>query len=135
MARRTLLKPGIILCGLLAIFFINIQQKNKLSEEKVSQDRQQAFALQQQRKETDRKFVADQKDVCLMIYRETSKWNNATGWRYDANSDTCYLQYRENPKKTEAQCEENYKGDDEKVLPQLIWDWLLCKEGLFEKLL
>ena len=41
----------------------------------------------------------------------------------------------EKNQKTEAQCDENYKGDDEKVLPQLIWDWLLCKEGLLEKLL
>ena len=135
MARRTLIKSGIIACGLLAIFFINIQQKNTFSEEKLFHDRQQSLALQQQQKGTDRKFVADEKDACLAIYKETSKWTNAIGWRYDANSDTCYLQYKESPKKTEAQCDENYKGDDEKVLPLFIWDWILCKEGLLEKLL
>jgi hypothetical protein len=135
MARRTLLKLGIIVCGLLVIFFIITQQKNKLSEGKAPQDRQQVLVLQQQQKEVDRKFAADQKDACLAIYKETSKWNNAIDWRYDANSDTCYLQYKESPKKTEAQCDENYKGDDEKVLPLFIWDWILCKEGLLEKLL
>ena len=34
MARRTLPKLGIIVCGLLVIFFINTQQTNKLSEGK-----------------------------------------------------------------------------------------------------
>ena len=133
MVRRTLFKLGIIVCGLLAILFINIQQKNKLSEEKPLRDQQQALALQQQQKEADRKFAADRKDTCLAIYKETSKWNDTIDWRYDANSDTCYIQYKESPKKTEAQCDENYKGDDEKVLPLFIRDWVLCKVGLFEK--
>jgi hypothetical protein len=117
----------------LAILLINIQQKNKLSEENPLRDQQQSLALQQQQKEADRKFAADRKDTCLAIYKETSKWNDTIDWRYDANSDTCYIQYKESPKKTEAQCDENYKGDDEKVLPLFIRDWILCKVGLFEK--
>src|SRR5512138_3795381 len=120
MARRTLFKLGITACGLLAVLFINIQQKDKLSEEKIPRDQQEILALQQQQKEVDRRFVADQKDTCLAIYKEISKWNNTSGWRYDADSDTCYIQYKESPKKTEAQCDEDYKGDDEKISPLFI---------------
>jgi hypothetical protein len=133
MARRTLFKLGITLCGLLAISSINIQQNNKLSEEKILRDQQKTLALQQQQKEADRKFTADQKDACFAIYKEISKWNNTNSWRYDANSNTCYIQYKKASKKTEAQCNEDYKGDDEKVLPLFVRDWILCKVGLFEK--
>ena len=130
-------KLGIMICGLLAILFTNsyFQQKNQFSGEKILRDQQQTLALRQQQKEgADRKFVVDQKDTCLAIYKETSKWNNTSGWRYDAESDTCYIQYKESPQKTEAKCDEDYKGDDEKVLPLFIKDWILCKVGLFEKL-
>ena len=125
-----------IICGLLAILFTNsyYQQKNKLSEGKALRDQQQIVALlQQQRDKADQSYVLDQKDACLAIYKESSEWNNTNGWRYDADSDTCYIQYKESPKKTEAQCDENYEEDDGKVLQLFIRDWILCKMGLFEK--
>ncbi|MFA5023138.1 MAG: hypothetical protein WC537_02650 [Candidatus Paceibacterota bacterium] len=71
---------------------------------------------------------------CLEIYKvEIGKWNNVNGWNYDEFRDSCYIEYKDSPKKTELQCDTQYKGENEKVPIPLIVDWLLCKDGLFRK--
>lgn len=119
------------------MFFANnyFQEKNRLTQLKVTQDQMTAAAKAATEKdESDRKFAADQKDACLNVYKqESTKWNNTNGWRYDASEDTCYIEYKDSPKKTTAECDAKYKSDDGKVPSYFFSDYLLCKDGLFEK--
>lgn len=81
-----------------------------------------------------REFEADQKESCLAIYKQESvKWNNASGWRYNAFENKCYIQYDSAQKKTSKQCDAIYTGDDGKVIPMFATEWLLCIDGKFEK--
>lgn len=101
-----------------------LKEKNQLARDKFVQEKADA----------DRKFDADQKESCLAIYKqEISKWNNVNGWRYDNIKDLCYVQYKESPKKTNTQCDAEYKGTDGIVQPLFFTDWLNCYEGIFEK--
>lgn len=98
-------------------------------------ERQNQAELTSEKEKYAREFSASQKNSCLDIYKqESTKWNNTNGWRYDEDADDCYIQYKENPKKTEAQCDEAYKDEDGKVYTWAFNDWLLCQDGLFEKL-
>ncbi len=117
----------ILLLVLLVIVMVNgyLQEQNRLARE--------AATLKQEKE--DKEFDAQQKEACLAIYKqESSKWNNVNGWRYADDQDTCYVEYRLNPseKKTGAECDALYKGDDGIVLFGLIDSWLNCKDGVFE---
>lgn len=121
----TILIASIILGG-----FYYMSEKNKQE----SIEKQQHAEAIQQKVEKDRQFDASQKEACLTIYKqESSKWNNTNGWRYDADEQKCYIQYKESPKKTKAQCDDQYQGSDGKVPTFFFTDWLLCYDGLFEK--
>ncbi len=128
----TILIAAIILGG---FYFASELNKQK------SIEKQQQAALQakneeliQQKEQHDRDFDASQKEACLAIYKqESSKWNNVDGWRYDAEHNTCYVDYKQNPKKTKAECDNEYKDADGKVMPLFFTDYLLCQEGLFQK--
>lgn len=90
------------------------------------------YYAQQELKQKE--FAAQQKESCLAIYKqESSKWNNVSGWRYEVDGDTCYVQYKESQKKTAAQCEEEYSGLDGKLMSSFMVEYLLCLEGIFEK--
>jgi len=123
-------KIGILVCILLISFFAY-----RLANSYLQQNRALATqAAAEQKEEKDRAFAASQKDSCLSIYKqEASKWNNVDGWRYDEEKNKCYIQYKDLPKKTEVQCDADYKDNDDKIIPVLLRDYLLCTEGLFEK--
>lgn len=126
-----LLIPVSILIGsiILGWFYYSVQENKQKSIE-----RQQQAELMEKKEQQKREFSASQKESCLAIYKqESSKWNNVDGWRYSEDSNVCYIQYRENSKKTKAQCDAEYKGDDGKVYPWAFMDWMLCNDGLFEK--
>ncbi len=81
-----------------------------------------------------REFDAQQKEACLTIYKqESTKWNNVTGWRYDAPGEACYIQYKNDVKKTHAQCEEEYSGEDGELDFDFFREYILCLDNLFEK--
>lgn len=87
-----------------------------------------------QKLEKDRQFAADQKEACLGIYKqESSKWNNASGWSYDSKNDQCYIQYKASPKQTEVECKKENSDENGKLYSFAFKDYLLCTEGLFEK--
>lgn len=123
--------PVSILMGCIILGgFYYFAQANKQD----SIERQQQAELASIKAKENREFSASQKEACLDIYKqESSKWNNTNGWRYDEEADDCYIQYKENPQKTEAQCDTEYKGEDGKVYTWAFTDWLLCYDGLFEK--
>lgn len=130
MEKRRLNKWGVvvIVAGVILIGFLIInsylKEKNNLAREK----------FEQEKIENERKFDADQKVSCLGVYKqESSKWNNVEGWRYDETDNSCYVQYKMSPKKTQVQCDEEYKGADGKVISIFFTDWMLCGDGLFEK--
>lgn len=105
---------------------------SQVSKQK-SIEKQQEVEQQAQSKQSEKEYLAKQKDACLGIYKvESDKWNNVSGWRYDELKDTCFIQYRSNPKPTRAECDAKYKGDDGKVPPLFFTEWLLCQDGLFE---
>ncbi|MDO8527000.1 MAG: hypothetical protein Q7T03_04850 [Deltaproteobacteria bacterium] len=90
-----------------------LKEKNHLARER----------LEQEKVENDRKFDADQKESCLAIYKqESSKWNNVNGWRYNEADNACFIQYKKRPAKTKAQCDAEYIGKDEKVVPVFLMD-------------
>jgi nitrogen fixation-related uncharacterized protein len=123
--------PASILIGCVILggfyYFTQVNKQNSI-------ERQQQAELSDAKEKQARDFSASQKEACLNIYKqESSEWNNTNGWRYDEEADDCYVQYKENPKKTEAQCDVQYKGEDGKVNAWAFTDWLLCYDGLFEK--
>lgn len=123
--------PATILIGCIILggfyYFTQINKQKSI-------ERQQQVELTEKKEQQERDFLASQKESCLGIYKqESSKWNNTDGWRYDETNDNCYIQYKQNPKKTEAECDTQYKGDDGKIYSWAITDWLLCHDGLFEK--
>ena len=121
----TILVGCIILGG-----FYYFAQLNKQD----SIERQQQVELAEKKEQQKREFAGSQKESCLNIYKqESSKWNNVTGWRYDDVEDNCYVEYKSNPKPTKTECDTQYKGEDGKILPLFVTDWLLCQDGLFEK--
>jgi len=123
--------PASILIGCIILGgFYYFTQANKQS----SIERQQQAELTEKKEQQKRDFSASQKESCLAIYKqESTKWNNTNGWRYDEVGDTCYIQYKEGTKKTEAKCDADYKGEDGKVYSWAFRDWLLCYDGMFEK--
>lgn len=123
--------PATILIGCIILggfyYFTQIKKQNSI-------ERQQQAELTEKKEQQKRDFSANQKESCLNIYKqESSKWNNTNGWRYDETEDTCYIQYKQNPKKTTEECDAMYKGEDGKVYSWAITDWLLCYDNLFEK--
>lgn len=97
-------------------------------------ERQQEAERLADKNREDQLFITKQKESCLNIYKvEINKWNNVNGWRYDEAKDNCYIQYRESIKKTAQQCDVEYKNEEGDVSPLFFMDWLLCKDGLFEK--
>lgn len=119
----------LISCVILGGFYYFSEQNKQESIE-----RQQQLELQQTKEKADREFIANEKEACLAIYKqESSKWNNVNGWNYNEYDKTCYIEYKDSPKKTQAQCDESYKGEDGKVFPIFFTDYLLCTEGLFRK--
>ena len=138
MDKNKLILPVAIILGCIVLggSFFAVQASKQRSIEKQQEVELQAKSVADQvRAEQDRKeYLAKRKSDCLDIYKtEGAKWNNVNGWRYDDAKDTCYVEYKRSPVKTDAQCDADYKGDDGKVLPIFFKDWLLCKDGLFEK--
>lgn len=89
--------------------------------------------LEQKKLESQREYVADQKEACFEIYKEEGKkWNNVTGWRYEEFEDSCLIEYKETPARTEAQCDQAYKNEQGEIIPVFIIDWLNCNSGVFE---
>lgn len=102
-----------------------------IPREKITQQRVELMLKSEQEKKD---YDSKQKTACLDIYQaESKKWNNVNGWRYDSTNDRCYIEYKASPKKTEAQCDAEYKGTDGKVSSFFFMEWLQCKDGLFEK--
>lgn len=121
----TILVASIVLGG----FYYMGQVNKQKSIEK--QQEAEMFAAAEQNK---REFTARQKDACLNIYKvEVGKWNNVNGWRYNELDNECFIQYSASSKKTAQQCDEQYKDEDGNVAPFFFTDWLLCKDGLFER--
>ena len=90
--------------------------------------------LKQKKLEAQREYVADQKSVCLDIYKqENQKWNNVNSWRYDEAGDSCFIEYKEIPAKTAEECDELYKNQQGEIIPLFIVDWLNCTNGVFER--
>jgi len=115
----------LILAG--SLYAIQVNKQNSIEKQ---QRVEQTAKMENSKKD----YLAKQKTACLDIYKQESiKWNNTTGWRYDNTDDICYVEYKASPKKTVVQCDASYKGEDGKVYPIFINEWLLCKEGLFEK--
>lgn len=123
--------PAVILIASVVLGgFFYASQVNKQG----SIEKQQRIELEAKERQDKIDYSAKRKSDCLDIYKtEGAKWNNVNGWRYDDSKDVCYIQYKQTPKKTNAECDKEYKGADGKVLPIFFSDWLLCYDGLFEK--
>ena len=120
MVKETKTLVSIIILGFILTAGIMIHTKNA--------------ELKQKKLEAQREYVADQKSACLEIYKEEGeKWNNVNGWRYEEIGDTCFIEYREIPARTQAQCDEDFKNEQGEVIPLFIIDWLNCNSGVFEK--
>ncbi len=80
------------------------------------------------------KIAQEGKTSCLEIYQvESKQFGNVNGWRYDSEENTCYIEYRDSKKKTQAQCDETYKDEDGVVYPFFWRNWAMCVDGVFEK--
>ncbi len=89
--------------------------------------------LEQKKLESQREYVADQKSACFEIYKEEGeKWNNVTGWRYEEIGDSCFVEYKETPARTQDQCDQAFKNEEGDLIPIFIVDWLNCNRGVFE---
>lgn len=125
----------------LAVGFYAVQNNKQQSIE-----RQQILKLQEERmteriraEQEKKEFIAKRKTDCLDIYKtEINKWNNTQGWRYDEDSDLCYIIYKEKSPKSDVQCEKEY-DDSKKIFspdvppPSIFMDYLHCVDGTFEK--
>lgn len=128
----TILIASVVIGGLYYASEANKQSSIERQQQAELQEKNRVASEQSIQK--DREFDANQKEACLAIYKqESSKWNNANEWRYNEVDDECYIQYKETVKKTEAQCDAKYKDDEGKVMTFFYMDWLLCRDGLFEK--
>lgn len=124
--------------SILALVFFFVQYTKQKSVE-----RQQVLELQEKRQLEESKnkqaeelakkeYAADRKNDCLNIYKtEGAKWNNVRGWRYDEEKDNCYISYKDNEPKTDAECDKLYltKGEYGYLVFRAN---LLCKDGEFE---
>ncbi|MBD0327986.1 MAG: hypothetical protein ICV68_16280 [Pyrinomonadaceae bacterium] len=86
--------------------------------------------------ERRREYAAERKDACLNIYKtESDKRKNTTGWRYEEDEDTCYIEYKDNEPAPKEECEEMKPPD---TLQPDTWIRLyrlyeLCMNGRFER--
>jgi hypothetical protein len=101
---------------------------------KSEQNFKEGMANLEKKEIAEKQFDAEQKKMCLDIYKQESvKFNNVSGWSYVEYDDNCKIEYKEAVKKTHAQCDALYKGDDGKVSTIFFTDWLYCYDGLFVK--
>jgi hypothetical protein len=81
-----------------------------------------------------KEYLAQRKSDCLDIYNtEGAKWENVTGWRFDESNEGCYIRYKENIPKSNAECDEFFNTEGEFGYLSIISN-LLCKEGQFENM-
>ncbi len=136
---------AIVLSSIIIAISLYAVQQNKQS----SIERQQLLQLQMEKealekkaeieqKESDDKielqkkeYISKKKNDCLDIYKtESDKWNNVLGWRYGETEDKCFIRYRDQSPKTDAQCDEDWPTEGLALLRQNS----LCKEGEFENI-
>jgi hypothetical protein len=69
---------------------------------------------------------------CLNIYKtESSRWNNVLGWRYSETDDQCFIRYKDQNHKSDAECDKLYSTEGKWGLILARENWL-CKQGEFE---
>lgn len=122
-------KIGILLVALLVIATAFFSYQSYLDRKSAAE------TMEQLRKEAESKkeYIADRKTDCLAIYKtESDQWNNVRGWRYDEESDSCFIRYREPNPKSDAKCDELYPTTGDGRLFSWWRENLLCKEGEFE---
>ena len=121
----------VLLIGLGYVNFLNNKESNRQAEEAQKQLQAKLESLQNQEVE-NKKYAADRKADCLSIYKtENDKWNNVRGWRYEEEDDKCYIRYKEQIPKTDAECEEIWTLNGDPV-PSLYLQMAMCEEGEFE---
>jgi len=124
----------VIAAVVLTIGFYAVQYNKQQSIE-----RQQALELQEQRaiekakaEQAQKEYIAKRKMDCLGIYKvESSKWNNVLGWRYSETDDQCFIIYKDQNPKSDAECDKLYPTEGEWGLIFGRVNWL-CKQGEFE---
>lgn len=132
----------VILVGLAWNYTEAIKAKNEVESKKIESDerlksqelRQKQEEAVQRREREEKEFDAKRKEDCLAIYKvEGAKWNNVNGWRYDEEEDECFIRYKDQKPKTDAQCDESYplRGEDGPI-PYNFHQNILCKDGNFE---
>ena len=121
------------LAGIAVILIIGLSYINYLNTKEYNQKRVDEQKSLELKEVENKKYLAGRKSDCLKIYStEGEKWSNVRGWRFDDDEDACYIRYKEDNPKTEAECDKNYKEDNGTVIPILIPNYLMCKDGEFE---
>ena len=128
--------PAAILIASIVLggFYYSVE-KNKQSSIEKQQQIEQAAKLEQSKRE----YIAEQKTTWLDIYTtEGKKWNNVSGWDYNADTDKCEITYKDPKKRTEAECDKDladakeiFKG--EALPPNIFMTYLRCVDGTFVK--
>lgn len=125
---------GFVVLGLISWGYIgSIKEKTALEQQKFeSSERIKKEEMTQKQEQDKKEYIAKRKTDCLAIYKtEGAKWNNVRNWRYDEEDDKCYISYKSDSPKTDAQCDKEYPiGKDMGFI--FVRDNLLCKDGEFE---
>jgi len=77
-----------------------------------------------------RAYEKTRAEACENLFRrDSAKWSNVLGWKYDQGVDGCYLIYEHQPPKTEAECDSMFPPD----ATTFMIDRSLCHEGRFRQ--
>lgn len=128
----------VIAAIVLGIAFYAVQaQKQESIERQQMRELEEKRLNENAKAELEKKeYAANEKQNCLKIYTaESDKWNNVRGWRYEADTDNCFIRYREGNPKSDAECDKTFPVgmvDDFDWGSVFFHENSLCKEGEFE---
>jgi len=131
-----LVLPIAILIGFISIggfyFASQVNKQQSIERQQILQQIEDRRIEDAKAEQAKKEYNAKRKSDCLTIYKtESDKFNNVRGWRYDENSEECFIRYKDSSPKTDAQCDKNYPvGGDYKLT--FFMANSLCKEGEFE---
>ena len=75
-----------------------------------------------------RAYEQERAEACQVVYKkEAARHNNVVTWKYDQGVDGCWVEYRQVPPYSEAQCDSMYPPGETSFLIER----LLCHEGRF----
>jgi hypothetical protein len=95
------------------------------------------YAEQTEKAEKEKRdYIAKRRNDCFDIYdKEKGNWNNVTGNRYDEDTDSCYVTYRDNKNnKTASECKDEWFPDGKVSIFSFAYHYYsLCVDHEFEK--